>query len=226
MKINLVKVLYDSTVDCTINVPDDSVFMKVDYQHYCGFRGHDTYGLLIRCSQKLKKFNKITEPCIFKLEDYWYTLIYQCYLQDESLLTEIDTVFKDTYIKETYCDKHAINEYIKQFITTKDEEFKEPTVRYLQELKKLADGELLSFHKVNRFSHEGIKTIAINTGYCHSTRGVVEETITYNNFVNIITINDYNIGDFKQKFGDKNSANEFNKMYHDTLETFKTTYDV
>lgn len=229
MNIGIIKVLYKETVNCEIKIPDDSVLMKIDYQTVVGYKNHDVYGLLIRSKKSPNEFDKNISETKIKLEGYWYTFVSQCYLEDETLLKDVDTIFKETYIKKTCVDKDLLDELLEELFPLKGEDSKSDFKTY--ELKKVLNGNLVSITKLLKFEYRGVKIITVDTGYdtfnkklWNDSTSVSEGFISYDTF---IYINDgFSFSSSKDKFLGKECESEFNELYKNTITKYQNIYGI
>lgn len=229
MNIGIIKVLYKETVNCEIKIPDDSVLMKIDYQTVVGYKNHDVYGLLIRSKKSPNEFDKNISETKIKLEGYWYTFVSQCYLEDETLLKDVDTIFKETYIKKTCVDKDLLDELLEELFTLKGEDSKSNFKT--DELKKVLNGNLVSITKLLKFEYRGVKIITVDTGYdtfnkklWNDSTSVSEGFISYDTF---IYINDgFSFSSSKDKFLGKECESEFNELYKNTITKYQNIYGI
>lgn len=229
MNIGIIKVLYKETVNCEIKIPDDSVLMKIDYQTVVGYKNHDVYGLLIRSKKSPNEFDKNISETKIKLEGYWYTFVSQCYLEDETLLKDVDTIFKETYIKKTCVDKDLLDELLEELFPLKGEDSKSDFKT--DELKKVLNGNLVSITKLLKFEYRGVKIITVDTGYdtfnkklWNDSTSVSEGFISYDTF---IYINDgFSFSSSKDKFLGKECESEFNELYKNTITKYQNIYGI
>lgn len=168
-----------------LEVPDGSKIYKIDYQTVCGYDGHDVYGILIEVFDK--KFKTDEQYDYIKLGKRSFVLISQIILDDESILSDIDTCSTISGVYLTSKHKDNINYFIEKFISIPGEEI---------DIEKLNDAEedYKRFKKEGNFyeyiqslykiTYEGIYGLCVHINKCYKTPAeayysIHEETVDW-----------------------------------------------